>query len=58
VATDGYPHGVAVTPDGRYAVVANTVSRNLSVIDVAGARVVATIHSTTLQYPNDVLITS
>jgi DNA-binding beta-propeller fold protein YncE len=24
VPVDGYPHGLAVTPDGRYIVVANT----------------------------------
>ncbi len=58
VATDGYPHGIAVTPDGRFVVVANTVSRNLSVIDAATQRVVATIQSPALQFPNDVLITA
>jgi YVTN family beta-propeller protein len=58
IATQGYPHGVAVTPDGRYVVVANTVSRNLSVIDAATDRVVATVQSPALRFPNDVLITA
>lgn len=54
VSVNGYPHGIAVTPDGRYVVVANTYGQNLAVIDTAAARVVATIPAE--KYPNDVLI--
>jgi YVTN family beta-propeller protein len=57
IPTGGYPHGIAVTPDGRDVVVANTISRNLSVIDATTDTVVATIQNAALQYPNDVLIT-
>ncbi len=49
------PHGVSVSPDGRYAVVANVLSGNLSVIDAASDTVVATMKGE--KYPNDVLIT-
>ncbi|HZC77894.1 MAG TPA: hypothetical protein VE258_09115 [Ktedonobacterales bacterium] len=51
---DGYPHGLAVTPDGRYVVVANTIGQSLSVLDAASDRVVTTIPAE--KYPNDVLI--
>jgi len=54
----GYPHGIAVTPDGRFVVVANTQGQSLSVIDTADDKVVDTIQSPDLKYPNDVLITS
>ncbi len=37
------PKYVAVTPDGRYVLVANWCSFNLSIIDVAQAKVVATL---------------
>jgi YVTN family beta-propeller protein len=50
---NGYPHGIAVTPDGRFVVVANTYGQNLAVIDAA-AKLVATIPAE--KYPNDVLI--
>jgi YVTN family beta-propeller protein len=49
------PHGVAISPDGRYVVVANIVSGNLSVIDTSSNRVAATIKGE--KNPNDVLIT-
>ena|SRR5579859_7135169 len=49
------PHGVAVSPDGRYVIVANILSGDLSVIDAASDTVVATIKGE--KYPNDVLIT-
>jgi YVTN family beta-propeller protein len=52
----GYPHGIAVTPDGRYAVVATTFGKHLAVIDTATQRVVATAAAE--QDPNDVLITA
>lgn len=50
----GYPHGIAVTRDGRYVIVANTIGKNLSVIDAATLTVVATIPAE--RYPNDVLV--
>lgn len=50
----GYPHGVAVTPDGRYVVVATTFGKHLAVIDVAAQKVVATVAAE--EDPNDVLI--
>jgi len=49
------PHGVAVSPDGRYVVVANILSATLSVVDAASNTVVATIKGE--KYPNDVLLT-
>jgi YVTN family beta-propeller protein len=49
------PHGVAVSPDGRYVVVANITSGNLSVIDATSNTVIATIKGE--KNPNDVLIT-
>jgi YVTN family beta-propeller protein len=55
VGVQGYPHGVAVTPDGRYVVVANTYGNTLSAIDAATNTVIATIPGE--RYPNDVLIT-
>ena len=55
VVVTGYPHGIAVTPDGRYVVVANTLGKDLSVIDASTLQVIATIPAG--KYPNDVLIT-
>jgi YVTN family beta-propeller protein len=55
VVVTGYPHGVAVTPDGRYVVVADTLGKNLAVIDAQRRKVIATIPGE--RYPNDVLIT-
>jgi YVTN family beta-propeller protein len=55
VPVDGYPHGIAITPDGRYVVVANTLGQNLSAIDTATLKVIATIPAE--KYPNDVLVT-
>jgi YVTN family beta-propeller protein len=55
VAITGYPHGIAVTPDGRYVVVATTYGKTLAVIDSATLKVIATIAGE--RYPNDVLIT-
>jgi len=54
VPVQGYPHGLAVTPDGRYVVVANTLGDSLSVIDTTTNRVVATIKGE--KYPIDVVI--
>src|SRR5579885_3282702 len=48
------PHGVAVSPDGRYVVVANIVSGDLSVVDARANTVIATIKGE--KNPNDVLI--
>jgi YVTN family beta-propeller protein len=48
-----YPHGLALTPDGRYLVVANTLGDTLSVIATASETVVATIPGD--RYPNDVI---
>jgi YVTN family beta-propeller protein len=48
-----YPHGLTVTPDGRYLIVANTYGKSLSVIATASDQVVATISAE--RYPNDVL---
>jgi YVTN family beta-propeller protein len=51
-----YPHGLALTPDGRYLVVANTLGDSLSVIATAGDQVVATVPGD--RYPNDVIAVS
>jgi YVTN family beta-propeller protein len=48
-----YPHGLAVTPDGRYVVVANTLGDTLSVIRADTDTVIVTIPGE--RYPNDVL---
>lgn len=48
-----YPHGLALTPDGRYLVVANTLGDTISVIATASETVVATIPGD--RYPNDVI---
>ncbi len=48
------PHGVAVTPDGRYIIVANILSGNLSVVEAASNQVIATLPAE--KYPNDVAI--
>jgi YVTN family beta-propeller protein len=56
VVVQGYPHGLAVTPDGRYVVVANTIGHTLSVIATGTNQVVATIQDK--NFPNDVVITS
>lgn len=50
---DGYPHGVSVTPDGRYISVADTVSGNVSVVDALTHEVIATVPG--MKYPNDTL---
>ena len=49
------PHGVAVSPDSRYVLVANILSATLSVIETSNNMVVATIKAE--KYPNDILIT-
>jgi YVTN family beta-propeller protein len=54
VTVAGYPHGLAVTPDGRYVVVADTTGRELSVIDTRTNTVAATIPAG--EDPNDVII--
>jgi YVTN family beta-propeller protein len=46
------PHGLALTPDGRYLVVANNLSDTISVVATASEQVVATIRGE--RYPNDV----
>ena len=48
-----FPHGLALTPDGRYLVVANNLSDDVSVIATATDQVVATIRGE--KYPNDVI---
>lgn len=48
-----FPHGLALTPDGRYLIVANDLGDSLSVIATATDQVVATIAGE--HYPNDVL---
>lgn len=50
---DGYPHGVSVTPDGRYVAVADTVSGNVDIVDTLTFQVIATV--TGMKYPNDTL---
>ncbi|HEX5159113.1 MAG TPA: YncE family protein [Ktedonobacterales bacterium] len=55
VVVTGYPHGIAVTPDGRYIVVADTLGKNLAIIEAQTLKVIATIPGE--RYPNDVLIT-
>jgi YVTN family beta-propeller protein len=54
IPVSGYPHGLAVTPDGKYVVVANTTGKTLSVIETSSNSVVATVQGE--QYPNDALI--
>jgi YVTN family beta-propeller protein len=54
VPVEGYPHGIAVTPDGKYVIVANTISKNISIIATASNTVLATIPGE--KDPNDVLI--
>jgi YVTN family beta-propeller protein len=54
IPVSGYPHGLAVTPDGKYVVVANTTGKTLSVIETSSNTVVATVQGE--QYPNDTLI--
>jgi YVTN family beta-propeller protein len=51
----GYPHGLALTPDGRYLVVADTYGDTLSVIDTSTNTDIGTIPGE--KYPNDVVIT-
>jgi YVTN family beta-propeller protein len=53
VQAGAFPHGLALTPDGRYLVVANNLSDNISVIDTATDQVLATIPGE--RYPNDVI---
>ncbi|HEV7129994.1 MAG TPA: YncE family protein, partial [Ktedonobacterales bacterium] len=48
-----FPHGLTLTPDGRYLVVANNLGDSLSVIATASDQVVATIAGE--RYPNDVI---
>lgn len=48
-------HGVVVTPDGRSAFVTNTYGNTVSVIEVAGLKVVATVPVG--QSPNGVSVT-
>jgi YVTN family beta-propeller protein len=55
VPVAGYPHGLAVTADGHYLVVANTYGDTLSVIDTSTNVDIGTIRAE--KYPNDVLIT-
>ncbi|MGH2501350.1 MAG: YncE family protein, partial [Ktedonobacterales bacterium] len=52
-ALDGYPHGVSVTPDGHYIVVADTVSGVVSIVDALTHQVIATASG--MPYPNDTL---
>ncbi len=54
IPVSGYPHGIAVTSDGKYVVVANTTGKTLSVIETSSNTVVATVQGE--QYPNDTLI--
>ena len=54
INVDGYPHGLALTPDGRYLIVANTLGKDLSVIATASDTVIATIPAE--RFPNDVVI--
>lgn len=54
ISVGAYPHGLALTPDGRYLVVANNLGKNLSVIETATDQVVATVPAE--KYPNDVIV--
>lgn len=54
VNLSGYPHGVAVTPDGRYVLVATTTGKTLALIDATTNQLVTTIPAEA--YPNDVLV--
>lgn len=53
VAVGSFPHGLALTPDGRFLIVANNLGDSLSVIATASEQVVATIAGE--RYPNDVI---
>jgi YVTN family beta-propeller protein len=55
VPVAGYPHGLAVTPDGLYVVVANTYGGTLSVIVTRTNTDIGTIPAE--KFPNDVVIT-
>lgn len=50
---DGYPHGVSVTPDGRYVIVADTVSGDVAIVDAISHEVIATAQG--MKNPNDTL---
>jgi YVTN family beta-propeller protein len=56
ITVAGNPHGLSVTPDGRYVVVADTSGGQLSVIDTLTDTVVASVSG--LRYPNDTLATA
>jgi YVTN family beta-propeller protein len=45
------PQGIAITPDGKRAYVMNFVSRNVSVVDVPGDRVIKAIRTAPLPPP-------
>ena len=53
IAVGSFPHGLALTPDGRYLIVANNLGDSLSVINTASDHVVATVEGE--RYPNDVI---
>jgi YVTN family beta-propeller protein len=53
VGVGAFPHGLALTPDGRYLAVANNQSDDISVIATATDQVVATIPAE--KFPNDVI---
>jgi YVTN family beta-propeller protein len=53
ITVGSYPHGLALTPDGRYLIVANNLGDSISVIATASDQVVATIPGE--RYPNDVI---
>ena len=52
----GYPHGIDVTPDGKYLVVADTTGNAISVIDATSLTMLTTINGE--QDPNDMLVTA
>lgn len=53
IPVGSFPHGLALTPDDRYLIVANNLGDSLSVIATASDQVVATIAGE--RYPNDVI---
>jgi len=54
VAVGGYPHVIAVTPRGCYAIVATSGGKALVAIDIATRTVAAIVPAGA--YPNDVLV--
>src|SRR4029077_9387828 len=51
------PHEVVATPDGRKAYVSNVLDKTISVIDLAGQRVVGSLRSEHFDLPHGMAVT-